>query len=585
MLPKALRLFTSVVVFLLALPLVFGSVGIELGDALYNTDIIRASDFTAHSGGFSACITDQVTIPLRITNTNAFSELYTLSVDDQNVLLSSSQAALKSKQTGIITLTLPADSFSAANATLLVNIASRRESVERNFALAIAYEDCFGFSVAVVSEEPSYCGCESVAIQGEVVNEGEQSDSYLVEFEGDAWLSSSFAIPTVDLEPDGAGSFVLGGSVPCVGEDEVSFSLDVTSGGSGVSKVLSKSYEVVAFSSCYDTRVAVMDVLVDYSGKEVPVKVSNNGLRAASYSLSLEGISWYVASLDAFTLAPGQSTIVTLYLQPDSAVEEGVYDATLLLESDVFDAERDIQITVKEQSRVASSIQYYASFFRYYWLLVIAVFVLWMVFSHFRGGNVEKSKVKEKKFSKDENKKAFKEISPKKVKRISSIIYFVFIAVVLLGFLVTATAYFLNRAGTETFLPQPSSLVVNIFIGALILVIVLPIVTALLSRVRKKGIVTVSRAGKKVEQKKVLKEVKKEIVKEVKRFGDWVLVISVFVVIVVAIALFELIRTKRIPVLNEFLLVYYPYIIAGFVILVVLIAVLVSLEKRKKKKK
>ena len=198
---------------------------------------------------------------------------------------------------------------------------------------------------------------------------------------------------------------------------------------------------------------------------------------------------------------------------------------------------------------------------------------------------MEKSKVKEKKFSKDENKKAFKEISPKKVKRISSIIYFVFIAVVLLGFLVTATAYFLNRAGTETFLPQPSSLVVNIFIGALILVIVLPIVTALLSRVRKKGIVTVSRAGKKVEQKKVLKEVKKEIVKEVKRFGDWVLVISVFVVIVVAIALFELIRTKRIPVLNEFLLVYYPYIIAGFVILVVLIAVLVSLEKRKKKKK
>ena len=565
MLSKSIRLATGVIVFLLALPIALGSVGIELGDALYNTDIIRASDFKAGSGDYSACVTDQVTVPLRITNTNSFAELYTLRVDDSSVLLSSKQAALQVGQSGIITLTLSANGFSAVNTSLIMTVGSRREAVERSFEILVAYEDCFAYVVELVADS-DYCACEFVQIAGEVVNEGARADSYLVAFSNDAWLSSSLGVDTLELAPGAAAPFVLEGSVPCSGDASVSVAVDVTSGGSGIEQVVSNEYSILDFSSCYDTRIAAMDVLVDYSGREVPIKITNKGLRAATYSLSLEGVPWYVASLDTFTLAEGQSRIISLYLRPDASVEEGEYVATLLLQSDVFDAERDIVITVKEASRVGEVVGFYASFLRYYWILVIlVVLIAWGAMEWVKRRKVVDAKVVRK-------------------WKVAVVAYFIFAVLVLLGFMGVVASYFVNRSGAETILPTPTSFAVNMLVGALVIVVLIPLV----ARFMKKGVTVEKKVVEKVVEKKVVekKVVKKEAKKVArKKFGDWMIVVSVLVIVAIAVALFELLRAKTFPVLNEFFLLYYPYMLAGFVILVVLIAVLVSLEKRKKKKK
>jgi len=547
---------------MLALPIALGSVGIELGDALYNTDIIRASDFKAGSGSYSACVTDQVTVPLRITNSNSFAELYTLRVDDGSVLLSSNQAALQSGQSGIITLTLPAGSFSAVNTSLIMTVGSRREAVERSFEIVVAYEDCFNYVVELVADS-DYCACEFVQIAGSVVNEGARADSYLVGFSNDEWLTSSIDADTFELAPGASFPFVLEGSVPCTGDESVSVAADVTSGGSGIVRNVVEEYDIVDFSRCYDTRIATMDVLVDYSGREVPIKVTNKGLRPATYSLSLNGVSWYVASLDTFTLAEGQSRIISLYLRPDASVEEGEYVATLLLQSDVFDAERDIVITVKEASRVGDVVAFYASFLRYYWILVVLVLlVAW--------GAMQLVQRR-------------KQVVDKKVTRkwrVTVVAYFILAVLVLLGFIGVAASYFVNRSGAETILPTPTSFVVNILVGALVIVVVLPFI----SRFMKKRVKIEKKVVAEVKKEVVEKKVAKKVVKGRKKFSDWMLVTSVIVIVVIAVALFELLRAGTFPVLNDFFLLYYPYMLAGLVVLVVLIVVLVSLEKRKKKK-
>ena len=548
--------------------MVFGAVGIELGDALYNTDIVRATDFANHVGGYSACLTDQVTVPLRITNSNSFSELYTFRADDSQVFFSSKQAALKSKQSGIITLTLPKSSFSAVNTTVTVTVASRVEAVSRSFGLVISYEDCFGYAVEIVTEEPSYCACEFVQIAGEIINEGDRADSYLVSFNADLLLSSLVA-DTIDLEPTESFPFFLEGSIPCTQKDDLFFAVEVTSGGSGVSEVLSREYEVQDFSSCYDTRIAAMDVLVDYSGTEVSIKVSNKGLRSASYMLTLEGIEWYVSSLDAFTLAAGQSKIITLYLRPDASVEEGEYVATLLLQSDVFDAERDITIVVKEKSRIAELVSFYASFLRYYWILVVVgLLLVWGVSSLFKRTSNESMTLEEK-----------------KVKRKWGVLvvgYFILAIAVLLGFIGVVVFYFVNRSGAETILPTPTSFVINLLVVGLIIVVILPLIL----RFRKKKKVEKKVAVKEVVvEKKVAKKVVKETPKKRKKFGDWILVVSVLIVIVVAIALFELLRAHTIPALNDFFLLYYSYMVAGVAILALLMFVLISEDRIRKSKK
>jgi len=176
-----------------------------------------------------------------------------------------------------------------------------------------------------------------------------------------------------------------------------------------------------------------------------------------------------------------------------------------------------------------------------------------------------------------------KQVVDKKVTRkwrVTVVAYFILAVLVLLGFIGVAASYFVNRSGAETILPTPTSFVVNILVGALVIVVVLPFI----SRFMKKRVKIEKKVVAEVKKEVVEKKVAKKVVKGRKKFSDWMLVTSVIVIVVIAVALFELLRAGTFPVLNDFFLLYYPYMLAGLVVLVVLIVVLVSLEKRKKKK-
>ncbi|MAF34289.1 hypothetical protein CMO91_00415 [Candidatus Woesearchaeota archaeon] len=69
---------------------------------------------------------------------------------------------------------------------------------------------------------------------------------------------------------------------------------------------------------------------IDYRARSLPFTIQNTGQRA-SYTLSVQGLSWASVNPSAITLDAGQSTTVNLNLAPAATVQQGLYKTNLVV--------------------------------------------------------------------------------------------------------------------------------------------------------------------------------------------------------------------------------------------------------------
>jgi MFS family permease len=586
------------IALLLVLPVVFAQVRVQLGDPYVNIKDTSKIKFMAHSDYYEMCSLDRTTVPILITNQNKFSDTFRFEVDKEYASLSVKSAVLKSGKSAVLPLTIIPPADSEDNTTLILDIITEKEALKRSVIIKTNIKNCYLFDLTIDNDNDEICGCDKETYSIVLQNNGRNTDTFTLTLDTPEWVNLTLENDTFELYDGGKKEIQLEISPSC--EEKGSFTIDVTA-VSEKSKVVLKDeleFNVLSQNECYNTIISADNVNIDYFGKNIPVTIKNKGIKNADYSLSVEGVEWYTLSQTEFSLKPNGEKTLNLALYPYEDVVEGDYGIDIKAKANEKEVTKSISVKLKKQDAVSKNIKFYLNYFKYFIGLGVILLIIILGLKILIKKNVKKRIKKIKKEEKKvEEKKVVKQVDKpkKKIKLWPFIIYFVFLALLVL-FTYSTFKYkehyekalsFVSGLFTNYVVPY-GSYFKYLLLGIGIILIIILVIDFFRKKSKRKAV----KKKVKVKKEKII-EIKKISIKKIKKrklklfeYIYLVLVILLFLAIVVyTIYRFsgKSLPFDKLVLINTFLKAYYPYFIAGIIILV-LGAVFVNFLKKKLKK-
>ncbi|MBN2330208.1 MAG: hypothetical protein JXC85_00155 [Candidatus Aenigmarchaeota archaeon] len=210
-------------------------------------------------------------------------------------------------------------------------------------------QNCYDAVLEVVPEETGACKGDTLTIDAHIKNAGDLEDEYTLKYGGKV---SEFGLDSGESRSVQAKVPVdyLWGS-----DNEVLF---VLKSANGVHIEQPASIEVLKKLDCYSVGLSIVNgdelkekeasLAIGY-GVALELAIENNGLRADSYDIIVDGPDWAYISEDSFFLTPLQREELYLYLSPPYEAEEREYAITVIANSDLALSGVEIKATVQRE--------------------------------------------------------------------------------------------------------------------------------------------------------------------------------------------------------------------------------------------
>lgn len=546
---------------------------ITAGEGIVNPADLKNIPFSPYVGGYQACTTDELAIPLSIKNTNTFSDNYILSTDKAFARLSAGQATLKPNQAGIVVVTLLPDRALEGNQTVQVTIIAAKEGVKRTLPLTIGFQNCFDARLTFLDEPKDVCACDPVAYTFAVEQRGDYQEEISLKGTLPEWLS---LVPGETLVVEGKGTSPLRaeGNVPCDAEGPFSFEVSLHSQDSDFQDRMGKTGDILPLEKCYAIEISIRPLSITYAGVTVPVTIKNNGKRKETFSVALEGISWGLVSTGEIILEPSQQKKALLQFYPSPEEAPGEYPFTLSLKGEHVDVSRESAVTLKAGSRASQAISSFFRTSRYYIgaLAVLAAAALfirtiarsrkpWKRRAMGRGPPKEKTSVEKS------AKEAGKENVQAKKNIIGKLILFLLILGIIAGAVLIGSNPALREEAWKKFIGFSPIVQVMIVSGVLAFLIILLLLVFRIFRKRNPKVES--------ENKKKPGEIERGEPK-----GAILKVIGVVVAVGAAAGAVEYLRSNINLAPKEFLFSYYPFIASGAGLAILVLVILLTKDNR-----
>ncbi|MBI2651788.1 hypothetical protein HYX01_04915, partial [Candidatus Woesearchaeota archaeon] len=261
------------------------------------------------------------------------------------------------------------------NFSLKLSAISELGKVQRKKDINVNVKNCYALSLEMNKEKDVICSGESRSYSAVIKNLGAAQN---VTVKGASeWLNVENN--TFELKPEeekifevkaNPGKGVIGSfsaEISAVNEDKKSRASDFI------------AIDVIPKEECYKAEVIAKDSYTVYGNDFFFVKVKNNGIKEASYKLSVDGASWVSLSPETLELNPGESGNVNLLVNPKD-ISLGNYGIKINLESDGAVFSKKIGIIVKKENELWKKLKLNAKLYRYYFYLLVAIAILILIF-------------------------------------------------------------------------------------------------------------------------------------------------------------------------------------------------------------
>ena len=555
--------------------------------------------FAEHEGGYSICNGDSRAMPiLAVNNKNASTKLNIGVKGEKWGYLSAKSLEIGANQAGAayLILTPPIEKEGKYSFILNVGDANNKFSSEIN----VDVKKCYSFGVNIEKDKDRLCGGEEKNYSVNVENNGNKLAYLNLTAEGAEWAAITRNF--IGLKPDGEGKLEL--IINPAANESGSFNIKVSASlteNSGIKEDDGINVEVKTKEDCYKADVEIVTKRITYKPTAIPITIKNSGIKKADYSISLEAPSWVSVNPSFLTINPGKGSSILLNTAPSEETAEGAYNLTLKLSAEGIVYSKKIELQLKKENLAVKKIKEIIWYIRYYiYLALILAVIILLIYGPIKSkiikikGEIEEAREREKeKKEKEETKEEEKTEEIKKAeltaegetkgaaksrkRRIGSYILLIWSIIFALGVVIYSFISFdligrIKNIKIAEFFPVAKGIFgqyLYYIIGGAVLLLLIAILLIIRKIKRKK-----TKKGNK-------KEAKKEAAKKKKR---WVkILVGIFAAIIaLGAAAYGLAYYGLIQNIKDFLVVYYNYIIAGIIILIILISAVKSYKPKQK---
>ncbi|MEA2037928.1 MAG: hypothetical protein U9O94_10565 [Nanoarchaeota archaeon] len=573
------KLLILFILFLLVLPATLAQVKIQLGTHYANIEYLSEIEFTPYVGDYELCSGDNIIIPILIKNKNAFSDVFEFSIDKEYASTSVRSTQLSAGKTAILPLELNLPVDLEENATLMLDVITRTEGLKRSVVINANIQECYSLNLEFNKEQDSLCGCDESTYNLILENTGKFRDVFTLSFDAPEWVSLPSINETVITLVDGQRKEIeLNVNLPCEIKGFFDISVKATPENGHKEAQSTLELEVSPKKECYNTLISANNVRIDYLGKSIPVTIQNKGTKDVAYSLRVDGIDWYVLSEKEITLTKDQKKTVNLAIHPDETVVGGKYNVDIVAISTGEEYKESITVNLKSKSVILEKIKFYLNYFKYYIGLIIILFIVFLLLLSKR--REIKAKLKNNKIEKKEEKKEEKEVTKKEKtieKKPTKFLEYTYLTLVIL--LVLAIVSYAFYKFSDKLLPLEKVTLLKdllrsnatyFIIGFFVLLALAIIIVIIIAIIRKRPV-----RRKKVEKKlKAEKKAKKKLMKKSTKGIIRNTIMVIIGLIVLSGIIYSLFYYGFIDQIKNFFIIYYPYILVGVAILVILVLIL-----------
>jgi len=554
--------------------------------------------FSESDASYSLCKDEQKSLPILITNNENFENRYRLVLDAPEwAELNGNSVRLDAKKSGIVLINFDTTDVEG-EFDFRVNAISELGEVQRKNNIDVEVGKCYALDIDLEKESDVVCGGEEVDYDVIVKNSGTLGQSTELELDGPEWANienGSFYLRSeeertirlnVKPQDDVSGSFLVEVSTGIENKTGLKFSDSI-------------EIEVIQKSVCYKADIDSKSSINNFYEEDFFfANVRNDGIKKATYSVSLEGESWVSVSPTNLELNPGQTGNINLNVNPGTDVEPGTYGIKIILESNGTFYSKDADIILKKESEFVKILKSNIKLYQYYIYLLAAIIVLLIVFrKHVKKAKnkikkrYEKYKVKEERLRalklarkegeedkkkqeqnrKEENKKEVKK-KPGKEKKKTKKIKIKFNKILVYMLLIIAAIIFIGHQNRLFNAKYLHLYIINFFVGYFYyisigvgVIVVLFLLVLLYNFASKKR--------KKKQVKKEEKRVERRVRKKTKRHKTpyFKILIGIIIAVLIAVAILPNIHSGIFGNVKDFFILYQYYFISGIALLVVII--------------
>jgi uncharacterized membrane protein len=293
---------------------------LSYGDYYVENEPIEGSD-----GNYKICEEDTKQIPILIQNNADVLNSYRIALNGTKFAeISQKSAVLEGRQKGVVFINLEPKMGDKGKYSLITYSNSERGSIRKAEKAIVEVEDCYDVEVNL-PKEAVISDCEQSSYEFSIENKGKYEEAFELVLESPDWVSLDYNFNNIGANAQ--ASAFLKFNVPCGKEGKYKISvIGVSKEHENIQDRKYMSITLVPQYKFYNTLINAPNKQgIRYWTKEMPFKVTNNGLKEISYSLSLTAPSWVDVEPKTFTLNPKETTNAKLIFSPNQDVEENHY--------------------------------------------------------------------------------------------------------------------------------------------------------------------------------------------------------------------------------------------------------------------
>lgn len=277
-------------------------------------------------GYYKICEEDTQNIPLIIHNNAGLTNSYKISLNAPKfAALMQDSMVLKSSERGAVLINLHPNLGDERTYYITANVIPQVGGEPQSKKLRLDVEECYGVRISL-PKEFVVSNCEQTAYTLNIHNEGKYDETFnLYLLNAPEWVSVDYNAN--EIKVNGSAFATLNLDVPCGVKGTERLSIAVSSQAhENVKDTKKLAIDIVPQGEFYNTVIGIIgSTKIKQDSRELPIEITNKGLKEQEYSLSIEAPDW--ASIEPKTLKLGQDETgnARLILSLNESVEENDY--------------------------------------------------------------------------------------------------------------------------------------------------------------------------------------------------------------------------------------------------------------------
>jgi quinol-cytochrome oxidoreductase complex cytochrome b subunit len=323
-----------------------------LGQVDFALNINKCYDYDLIIGDeYAVCRGVENIVPFQLQNKAAIANEYSFSVDGPDWFVPENK-----------TIVLPGYGFASSSLfvfppadeedSVLVSLSaiSTRGNEEKNKEIVFVNELCYDYALEETDFFFKAAECKNKEHSFILKNTGSRETIYHVDLEGVEWLAPSTL--SVELSPGEEAELVFSGDVPCGQIGDFAENIYITIDETNQTFLEERVFSVFPKENEFLPRIELSDLKISKSGGETVVKITNTGFSEAYYDLSLKASNWLSLDQNRISLPPGGNTTVLLTALPPEDVVEDVFAGELVvsLPEEGLEYSADFLVEIQERS-------------------------------------------------------------------------------------------------------------------------------------------------------------------------------------------------------------------------------------------